>query len=86
MGPVVAAALRSGVLEREEVDGESYLRPAQEGGMAQPAPQDVRLLAPFDPLIWDRRRFEHLWGWPYRFEAYTPPLRRQFGYYAMPLL
>jgi uncharacterized protein YcaQ len=29
----------------------------------------VRLLAPFDPVVWDRRRFELLWGWAYRFEA-----------------
>ena len=41
---------------------------------------------PFDPIVWDRRRFEHLWGWAYRFEAYTPEAKRQFGYYAMPLL
>jgi hypothetical protein len=46
----------------------------------------VRFLAPFDPLVWDRRRFEHFWGWRYRFEAYTPPAKRLRGYYAMPLL
>jgi len=46
----------------------------------------VRLLAPFDPLVHDRRRFELLWGWVYRFEAYTPPPKRKLGYYAMPLL
>jgi uncharacterized protein YcaQ len=34
---------------------------------------DVRLLAPFDPIVFDRRRFEIFWGWPYRFEAYVPP-------------
>jgi uncharacterized protein YcaQ len=52
------------------------------------APQEdaVRLLAPFDPVVWDRRRFEILWGWPYRFEAYTPAPKRKFGYYALPLL
>ena len=33
-----------------------------------------------------RRRFEHFWGWAYRFEAYTPAARRVRGYYAMPLL
>jgi uncharacterized protein YcaQ len=54
---------------------------------ASHAPDDeVRLLAPFDPVVWDRRRFELLWGWPYRFEAYTPPARRRLGYYALPLL
>lgn len=48
--------------------------------------QPVRLLTPFDPLVWDRRRFELLWGWQYRFEAYTPARRRKFGYYALPML
>jgi hypothetical protein len=43
-------------------------------------------LAPFDPIVWDRRRFELLWGWVYRFEAYTPAAKRVRGYYAMPML
>jgi uncharacterized protein len=47
---------------------------------------EVRLLAPFDPIVWDRRRFEILWGWAYRFEAYTPAEKRRLGYYALPLL
>lgn len=46
----------------------------------------MRLLGPFDPVVWDRRRFELLWGWAYRFEAYTPPSKRLRGYYALPLL
>lgn len=51
----------------------------------QPA-EIVRLLAPFDPLVHDRARFELLWNWEYRFEAYTPAVKRRLGYYAMPLL
>lgn len=47
---------------------------------------DVRFLAPFDPIVWDRRRFEHLFGWAYRFEAYTPRAKRVRGYYALPML
>jgi uncharacterized protein YcaQ len=51
------------------------------------APQEVvRLLAPFDPVVRDRARFKLLWGWEYRFEAYTPAPKRKLGYYAMPLL
>mgnify|MGYP006176539861 CR=1 FL=1 len=46
----------------------------------------VRLLAPFDPVVWDRRRFELLWGWAYRFEAYVPAPQRTMGHYALPLL
>jgi uncharacterized protein YcaQ len=51
-----------------------------------PADPSVRFLAPFDPIVWDRRRFEMLWGWEYRFEAYTPVAKRLRGYYALPLL
>ena len=46
----------------------------------------VRLLAPFDPVVWDRRRFEIFWNWAYRFEAYTPAPQRVRGYYALPML
>src|SRR5262249_19951812 len=45
-----------------------------------------RLLTPFDPLVHDRARFELLWNWVYRFEAYTPVPKRKLGYYAMPML
>jgi uncharacterized protein len=75
-------------LAHATVDGVDWYWPAGE----QPAsrrhmPHDaVRLLSPFDPLVWDRRRFELLWGWAYRFEAYTPAPRRIRGYYALPLL
>jgi uncharacterized protein YcaQ len=48
--------------------------------------ESVRLLTPFDPIVWDRRRFEIFWGWAYRFEAYTPAPKRKLGYYALPLL
>jgi len=82
---VVADLLKSGELESAEVEGVRYLWPA--GRIVRAAPEDVvRFLAPFDPLVWDRRRFEHFWGWAYRFEAYTPPAKRKLGYYAMPLL
>jgi uncharacterized protein YcaQ len=47
---------------------------------------DVRLFAPFDPVVWDRLRFEVFWGWAYRFEAYTPAPKRVRGYYALPLM
>jgi uncharacterized protein YcaQ len=76
---------RSKWLARAVVDGVEYVWPADENVDAE-APDVVRLLAPFDPIVWDRRRFAHLWGWDYRFEAYTPSAKRRFGYYAMPLL
>lgn len=82
---VVPDLIRTGELQREMIDGTSYVWPA---GANTPTeiPRVVRFLAPFDPVVWDRKRFEHLWGWSYRFEAYTPAARRVRGYYAMPLL
>jgi uncharacterized protein YcaQ len=72
------------------VDGTRWYWPAGEAPGAsryRSAQGDVvRLLAPFDPVVWDRRRFELLWGWTYRFEAYTPAHKRVRGYYALPLL
>jgi uncharacterized protein len=78
--------LADGRLEAGVVDGVKYLWPA--GRLERPtdAPREVRFLAPFDPIVWDRRRFEHIWGWAYRFEAYVPERDRRRGYYAMPLL
>jgi uncharacterized protein YcaQ len=82
---VIKTLLQSGDLDSAEVDGVRYLWPA--GKVRRPEPEaTVRFLAPFDPIAFDRRRIEHLWGWTYRFEAYTPPLKRKLGYYAMPLL
>ncbi|MET0342026.1 MAG: crosslink repair DNA glycosylase YcaQ family protein [Polyangiales bacterium] len=91
--PARAGELRAAVARAKErlaharVDGIAWYWPADE----QPTYDDdrdpaVSLLAPFDPIVWDRRRFEVFWGWAYRFEAYTPALRRKLGYYALPLL
>lgn len=77
--------IAEGELRQETIEGVSYLWPNREF-LTEDAPRRVRFLAPFDPVVWDRRRFEHLWGWAYRFEAYTPPSKRLRGYYAMPLL
>ena len=78
--------LTAGRLEAGVVDGVKYLWPDGGVGRQTDAPREVRFLAPFDPIVWDRRRFEHLWGWAYRFEAYVPERDRRLGYYAMPLL
>jgi uncharacterized protein len=78
-------------LPNAPVDGLTWYWPADESpGSRRHARADdedtLRLLAPFDPVVWDRRRFELFWGWAYRFEAYTPAPKRIRGYYALPLL
>ena len=75
-------------LPQAVIDGVTWYWPEGENPASKRhAPDDaVRLLAPFDPIVWDRRRFELFWGWAYRFEAYTPAPKRVRGYYALPLL
>jgi hypothetical protein len=96
--PQWARALRAALprtkarLGSAEIDGMRWYWPpgdnpgARRHVAAAEDPGRVRLLAPFDPLVWDRRRFEALWGWAYRFEAYVPAPRRERGYYTLPLL
>ena len=75
-------------LGHARVDGIDWYWPADEDPAAARPLADDRawLLAPFDPVVWDRLRFERFWGWPYRFEAYTPASKRKLGHYALPLL
>jgi uncharacterized protein YcaQ len=89
------AERRRGALQRArarlphaQVDGLEWYWPAGENPSSRrhQLDEDVRLLAPFDPIVWDRRRFELFWRWAYRFEAYTPAAQRVRGYYALPLL
>ena len=75
-------------LSSTRIEGVEWYWPAGEHPQSARGRVDdaVRLLTPFDPIVWDRRRFERFWGWPYRFEAYTPAAQRKRGYYALPLL
>ena len=73
-------------LAHARVDGVDWYWPSREDPVRSAPQHTVRLLTPFDPVVWDRDRFEILWGWQYRFEAYVPAIKRRLGYYALPLL
>jgi uncharacterized protein YcaQ len=73
-------------LAHQNISGIDWYWPAEWSAKRTAPDNTVRLLAPFDPVVWDRHRFELLWGWVYRFEAYTPAAKRIRGYYALPLL
>lgn len=82
--PVIDRMIKDEVLASCRVDGVNYLLRTKK---LKTRPQvSVKFLSPFDPVVWDRARFEHIWGWPYRFEAYVPKAKRVRGYYAMPVL
>jgi uncharacterized protein len=71
-----------------QVDGLLWFWPQGEKPMSTRYAVDDRLrfLAPFDPVVWDRRRFQLFWGWEYKLEAYVPAHKRRMGHYAMPML
>ena len=46
----------------------------------------VSLLAPLDPLCWDRDLLRGLFGFDYVWEVYVPQARRRWGYYVLPIL
>ena len=92
--PHLAAAIRRvqeharSRYDHAEVDGVAWFWPQLGKRVTATHPVDDRLrfLAPFDPVVWDRRRFQLFWGWEYKLEAYVPPHKRRMGHYAMPML
>ena len=46
----------------------------------------LEFLAPLDPMLWDRKLIEAVWGYQYSWEIYTPVVKRKYGYYVLPIL
>jgi uncharacterized protein YcaQ len=71
-----------------ECEVEGWQQQAFRDPQATPSRASSRtvMLSPFDSLVWFRERLERIFGMNYRIEAYTPAPKRQFGYFAMPVL
>jgi uncharacterized protein len=84
--PRIAELIETGELMPVTVEG--WKAPAYLARSARRARRmEARaLLAPFDPLIWQRERAEALFGARIRLELYTPREKRVHGYYVLPFL
>lgn len=67
----------------EGVRGTWRIDPSQLG---QPFSGRAALLSPFDRLIHDRKRTVELFEFDYQLEMFKPAAKRQWGYFALPIL
>jgi uncharacterized protein YcaQ len=91
----LAALVKEGRLipvQVEGLKGPRFVLREERGLLAEPLREleahdrEVTLLAPLDPLVWDRRMLRDLFGFDYIWEVYTPERKRKYGYYVLPML
>lgn len=78
---------REGLIEKvsvQAVDEPCFMLP--DTIIPRKVDRDLRILAPFDSMVFNRRRLETFFGFHYRIEVYVPEAKRQFGYYVFPIL
>ncbi|CAN5555075.1 crosslink repair DNA glycosylase YcaQ family protein [soil metagenome] len=86
---LIDARIRRGELVAVALDGagkvEHWGRPEVLDSASVPS-ELVHILSPFDPLIIQRKRTHLFFDYEHRFEAYLPKEKREFGYFALPVL
>lgn len=91
--PCTAAERRRGIerlLARGElvllgIGGDRYLARPELLAHSAAGAERMRFVAPLDPLLWDRRGLEQLFGFRYVWEVYKPESQRTWGYYVLPV-
>ena len=84
--PRIAELVEGGELRQVEVEGWRGPVYLHRDARLPRRIEAASLIAPFDPLIWTRKRTDRLFGFDYRFEIFTPREKRRWGCYVLPFL
>lgn len=68
------------------VKGEHWMATKETKGKTYFNEKLVHILSPYDPLVYNRKRFHSYFNHEYRFEAYYPKNKRKYGYFALPVI
>jgi uncharacterized protein YcaQ len=84
------ALIDSGELVPVHVEGvgKRFVLEDELGALEEPPepPPSVAFLPPFDALVWDRPFLKKLFDFDYVWELFTPPAKRRWGWYVLPIL
>lgn len=89
MEKIVRAQQESGKLVSVQISGvrgEHWMEKNENKSKAAVDESLVHILSPYDPLVYNRKRFQAYFGHEYRFEAYSPKSKRKYGYFALPVI
>lgn len=75
----------------EGIRGPLYLRAEAEEMLERACKEEkykarCEVIAPLDPMMWDRKLISAVFGFDYSWEIYTPAAKRKYGYYVLPLI
>ena len=84
---IVPELVEQGILEPVRVEGwkEAAYLAAPNHPVGKPS-EELRILSPFDPLVWFRKRTQRLFDFEYRLEIFVPEAKRRWGCFCLPIL
>lgn len=84
---LIADLVKSGDLVAVDVEGQRFHAvPAMLDLVSARLSREPKVIAPLDPLMWDRKAVHFLWGFEYLWEVYVPESKRRWGYYVLPIM
>ena len=80
--------VKEGLIQKVSVEGvnEGFYAPYESLLNPIKISNKVSFIAPLDNFMWDRDMIETLFDFIYRWEVYTPIIKRKYGYYVLPVL